>query len=89
MLRLSPRGIWDTDARRLDLQNPHVLRWYVQRKIQAADWGALDRTMLARVLPDLRIDSSLKRVLAAFLTSHAQDSRTHRRPARRPRRRRA
>ena len=86
MIRRTTRGIWDLDPRRLNLRKPHVLRWYVTRKIHAGDWAALDRPTLARLLPSLRLDRHLKSTLAHFLRSDAIARHPQRTTARAPRR---
>jgi len=67
MIRKKQRGVWETDVQTLDLKNPSVLRWYVERKIQAADWGALDRATVAKLLPELKLEPGLRAVLQDFL----------------------
>lgn len=67
MLSKTQTGIWETNAQALDLKNPRVLRWYVERKIAVGDWGALDRATVARLLPTLRLDPALKNILRAYV----------------------
>lgn len=86
MIRKNQRGIWETDVQTLDLKNPAVLRWYVERKIQAADWGALDRATVAELLPKLKLEPGLRSVLQSFFKSYEV---SHKRSARSPSRRRA
>lgn len=75
MLKKSQKGIWETDVRTLNLSNPKVLKWYLERKIEVGDWKAMDRATLSRILKKLSIDSRVKALLQDFLHSHGN---THR-----------
>lgn len=67
MIRKKQLGVWEADVQKLDLKNPAVLRWYVERKIQAADWDALDRATVVKLLPELKLAPGLRVVLQSFL----------------------
>ncbi|MBI4600075.1 hypothetical protein HY732_04085 [Candidatus Uhrbacteria bacterium] len=75
MIKKSQKGIWETDVQTINLSNPKVLKWYVERKIEAGDWGALDRTTLAPMLGKLSIDVRVKSLLRDFLSSHGHSHR--------------
>ncbi len=62
--------IWDYDVKSLDLSDPRTLRWYLKRKIEHGNWGALDRKTLRQHLPKLKIDPYLKRILWNFLKKY-------------------
>lgn len=70
MIQRSQKGIWETDVTTINLSHPKVLKWYVERKIEVGDWGALDRVTLARQLPKLSIDAHAKVLIKDFLNTH-------------------
>lgn len=71
MILKSQKGIWETDVKTINLSNPKVLKWYVERKIEVGDWRALDSSTLARMLGKLSIDTRLKELLQDFIkTAH-------------------
>lgn len=70
MIKKSQKGIWETDVKTINLSNPKVLKWYLERKIEVGDWRALDRSTLARMLGKLSIDRHIKTLLRDFLHSH-------------------
>lgn len=84
MLRKSQKGIWETDVKTINLSNPKVLKWYLERKIEVGDWKALDRQTLSRMLGKLSIDARLKELLQSFLRDTYGYS--HKRPSSRARR---
>ena len=69
-MKLTSKYIWDYDVKKLDLSNPAVLRWYLERKIKHGDWEALDKETLKKHLPELKINPYLKQILLDFLKSH-------------------
>lgn len=69
-MKLTKKYIWDYDVKNLDLKNPEVLLWYLQRKIEYGDWEVLDRKTLKKYLPKLRINPFLKEILRNFLRKH-------------------
>lgn len=69
-MKLTKKYIWDYDVKNLDLKNPEVLLWYLQRKIEYGDWEVLDRKTLKKYLPKLRINPYLKEILRNFLRKH-------------------
>lgn len=70
-MKLTKNYIWDYDIKKLDLSNPKVLKWYLQRKIEYGDWAALDKKTLKKYLPKLRINPYLKEILRKFLKQYA------------------
>lgn len=70
MLRKSQKGIWETNVKTINLSNPKVLKWYVERKIEVGDWKALDRSTLAHMLGKISIDTHVKVLIRDFLYSH-------------------
>ena len=66
-MKLTQKYIWDYDIKQMDLKNPDVLVWYLQRKIEYGDWGVLDRKTLRKYLPKLEINPYLKQILQNFL----------------------
>lgn len=70
-MKLTKNYIWDYEVDKLDLRNPDVLIWYLQRKLEYGDWQALDRKTLKKYLPKLRINVFLKQILKNFLEKYA------------------
>jgi hypothetical protein len=66
-MKLTQKYIWDYDIKKMDLKNPDVLIWYLQRKIEYGDWKVLDRKTLRKYLPKLEINPYLKQILQNFL----------------------
>jgi len=71
MVRLTDKYIWDYNVKKLDLSNPDVLIWYLQRKIEHGDWGVLDKKTLKKYLPKLKINRYLKQILKDFVKQNA------------------
>lgn len=67
VMKKSKTGIWDYDYKSLDLNNPIVLKWYLERKIQVGDWQSLDQKTIIKYLPKLNINPYVKKVLTASL----------------------
>lgn len=70
-MKITKDYIWDYNVKNLDLLRPEVLLWYLKRKIEYGDWGALDRKTLKKHLPRLNINPYLKKILRDFLRKHA------------------
>ena len=66
-MKLTEKYIWDYDIKKMDLSNPKVLIWYLQRKIECGDWEVLDKKTLKNYLPKLKINLYLKQILRNFL----------------------
>ena len=70
-MKITSKYIWDYNVKKLDLSNPKVLIWYLERKIEYGDWGVLDKKTLKNYLPKLNINLYLKQILKDFLKKHA------------------
>lgn len=66
--------IWDYDIKSLDLSQKEVLFWYLTRKIEYGDWKSLDKRILTKYLPKLKIDPYLKKILRNFLKKYGKDT---------------
>lgn len=62
---------WDYDLSKMDLKNPIVLIWYLNRKLQFGDLSGLKKSDLKKYLPKLNINDSLRELLTNFLKKHA------------------
>lgn len=62
---------WDYDLSGMDLKNPKVLVWYLNRKLQFGDLSGIKKSDLKKYLPQLNINQSLRELLANFLNKHA------------------
>ena len=62
---------WDYDIRKIDLNNPKVKIWYLNRKLRFGDLLGLSKADLKKYLPKLDINPSLKELLQNYLKSHA------------------
>lgn len=62
---------WDYDVRKMDLSNPKVKIWYLNRKLRFGDLLGLTKTDLKKYLPKLDINPSLKELLTNFLKTSA------------------
>lgn len=69
-MRPTKKYIWEYDVSNLNLSDPEVLRWYLERKIQFGDWSALNKQILKKQLPYLKIDKYLKIILSDFLQKY-------------------
>lgn len=67
MIKKTQRGIWETNVKDINLENPETLRFYVERKINIGDWEALDKQSVAALLPKLNIDPYLKQIIQNFI----------------------
>lgn len=68
-MKLNDKYIWDYDVKSLDLNNPKVLIWYLERKITYGDWESLDKKTLKKYLPKLKINLYLKKILNKFVNA--------------------
>ena len=69
--KINKRIFWDYDVKKMDLSNPKVKIWYLNRKLRFGDLSGLNRTDLRKYLPKLDINPSLKELLRNYLKSHA------------------
>lgn len=65
-MKVNSKYIWDYDIKNLDLTDPKVLIWYLERKITYGDWESLDKKTLKKYLPELNINPYLKQILNNF-----------------------
>ena len=65
-MKANDKYIWDYDIKNLDLTDPKVLVWYLERKITYGDWESLDKKSLKKYLPELNINPYLKQILNNF-----------------------
>ncbi len=62
---------WDYDLSKIDLSNPKVKVWYLNRKLQFGDFFGITKAELQKYLPQLDINLSLKELLQNYLQSNA------------------
>jgi len=62
---------WDYDVRKMNLNDPKVKIWYLNRKLRFGDFLGLSRSDLKKYLPKLDISSSLKELLRNYLKTRA------------------
>jgi len=72
IMRLTKDYIWDYDVKKLDLEKPEVLLWYLKRKIECGDWEVLDQKTLKQYLPKLKINPYLKQILKEYLKNNVR-----------------
>jgi len=63
---------WDYDVRKMNLNDPKVKIWYLNRKLRFGDFLGLSRSDLKKYLPKLDISSSLKELLRNYLKTLAR-----------------
>jgi hypothetical protein len=63
---------WDYDVRKMDLSNPKVKIWYLNRKLRFGDLLGLKKSDLKKYLPKLDINPSLKELLNNYLKTPAR-----------------
>lgn len=68
--KINKRIFWDYDVKKMDLSNPKVKIWYLNRKLLFGDLSGLNRTDLRKYLPKLDFNPSLKELLQNYLKSH-------------------
>lgn len=62
---------WDYDVRKMDLGNPKVKIWYLNRKLLFGDLFGLKKKDLKKYLPKLDINPSLRELLQNYLKSRS------------------
>ena len=70
--RINKKIFWDYDVKKMDLSNPKVKIWYLNRRLQFGDLLGLTKTDLKKYLPKLDINPSLRELLQNFLKTHAR-----------------
>ena len=63
---LNDISIWDYKVAKKDLKDPKVLLWYLQRKVQMADWVGLDKKVLINNLDKLTISPYRKKAIKLY-----------------------
>ena len=61
---------WDYNIKKMDLGNPEVKIWYLNRKLKFGDLSDLKKTDLKKYLSKLNIDSSLRELLRNYLAKN-------------------
>jgi hypothetical protein len=61
---------WDYDIKKMDLRNPKVLLWYLNRKLKFGDLSGLKKTDLKKYFSKLDINYSLKEMLRNYLVKN-------------------
>lgn len=64
--------IWDYDPKSIDLSNPKIMKWYLERKISHGDFTDLRKKDIKKFLPKLDIDPYLKQLLGKYFKAHAK-----------------
>lgn len=58
---------WDYDLNKMDLKNPKVKVWYLNRKLNFGDFSGIKKDDLKKYLAKLKINTSLKELIKNFL----------------------
>lgn len=58
---------WDYDLNRMDLSNPKIMIWYLNRKLRFGDLSGITKRDLRKHLPKLDISHSLRELLKNYL----------------------
>lgn len=75
--KISKNIAWDYDVESLDLEDPAVLKWYISRKINTADWRGLRYDWLKQYLPELDIiDPQIRKFLEYFVKRYEKEKRS-------------
>ena len=61
------QAIWDYDISSANFADPWVMRWYLSRRINHADWKGLRRADIKKHLPRLDIEPGMKKFLKRAL----------------------
>jgi len=60
-------SFWDYRIKKSDLKKPEVKKFWLERKINMADWKGISRKDLKDFLPVLNIRLEFKKLLTVFL----------------------
>ncbi|TSC95525.1 MAG: hypothetical protein Athens101410_479 [Parcubacteria group bacterium Athens1014_10] len=63
---------WDYNLNNLDLKNPHVKTWLLNRKLKFGDLSDISKKDLKKFLSVLKIENSIKELLQNYLKSNAR-----------------
>lgn len=58
-------AVWDYDISSADFSDPWVMRWYLSRRINYADWKGLRKADIKKHLPQLDISNGMRKLLAS------------------------
>lgn len=61
---------WDYDLKRMDLSNPKIMVWYLNRKLKFGDLSGITKANLKKHLSKLDISRSLRGLLKNYLKSN-------------------
>ena len=61
---------WDYDLNRMDLSNPKIMIWYLNRKLKFGDLSSITKKDLKKYLLKLDISQSLRELLKNYLKSN-------------------
>ncbi len=62
---------WDYDLKKMDLSNPKIKLWYLNRKLMFGDLNGIKKSDLKKYLKNLNINPYLKELLKNYLKSNA------------------
>ncbi len=65
--RQKTSAVWDYDIQSLNFSNPWVMRWYLARRINYADWRGLRKADIKKHLPRLDISTGMRQLLATTI----------------------
>lgn len=65
--RQKTQAVWDYDISTADFSDPWVMRWYLARRINWADWKGLRKKDIKEHLPYLKIEPGMKKFLNVAL----------------------
>jgi hypothetical protein len=77
MMRIKTKklpSIWDYDISKIDLSKPEIAKWYLERRINYADWEGLEYKLLKKYLPELEIEPYTKAILSDFIKTYEKTS---------------
>lgn len=69
--KINKKIFWDYDVDKMDLSNPKVKIWYLNRRLQFGDFSGLKRADLKKYLSKLNINPSLKELIQNYLKQSA------------------
>ena len=58
------QAVWDYDIATANFGDPWVMRWYLSRRINWADWKGLRKADIKKHLKHLDISAGMKKLLA-------------------------
>jgi len=62
---------WDYNIDKIDLKNPKIKTWYLERKLKFGDFSGISKKDLKKYISKINIDSSLKQLIKNFLKKYA------------------